>query len=694
MAGGGRGLCRLLVVLSLCLLSTNFAFGARVLTPVLTDRVPSSVAVWEQALWGLEGWRIAALAMVGIGESLLIGYLLANREKRLRAESALRSKEEELWESRARYAGIVESSDDAIISENLDGIILTWNQGAQKIFGYTEEEAVGQPITMIIPAELRDEERGILERVSQGEHLQQYETVRLMKAGKRVIVSLTISPVKDSAGKVVGVSKIARDITQHKRAEEELKRSEDRFSKIFRQGPLAISLTSAIDHRYIDVNETFERFVGFRREELIGRSALEVGIWPDPEERARLAKRLLSEGRLHDFEFEFRKKDGQKRIAHGAAELIDISGEPCVLGLAIDVTERKRAQEALLESEKRFRLMADSAPVLMWLSGPDKLCTDFNQEWLKFTGRPIQEELGEGWVRDVHPDEVQTCLGDYNRAFDAREVLVTEYRLRRWDGQYRWMLDRGIPRFTENGGFAGYIGCCVDITEVKEAKAARAELSGKLIHAQEEERSRIARELHDDINQRLALVANALEELQSSPGRDGSGVPYKKELGDLWQRMNEIASDIQQLSHRLHPAKLHYLGLAAAVRDLCQECGRQNKLRIECVVQDLPQDLEESASLSLFRVVQESLRNVAKHGQAHHVRVELAGESNRVRLRISDDGVGFNTSRVQSHGLGLVSMQERVRLTGGEFLIWSRPSQGTRVEVTIPIAARALRSTA
>jgi PAS domain S-box-containing protein len=652
------------------------------------------VAVWEQALWGLEGWRIAALAMVGIGESLLIGFLLTNREKRLRAESALRSKEEELWESRARYAAIVESSDDAIISKNLDGIILTWNQGAQKVFGYTEEEAVGQPITMIIPAELRDEERGILERVSQGEYLQQYETVRLMKAGKRVIVSLTISPVKDSAGKVVGVSKIARDITQRKRAEEELKRSEERFSKIFRQGPLAISLTSAIDHRYIDVNETFERFVGFRREELIGRSALEVGIWPDPEERARLVKRLLSEGSLHDFEFQFCKKDGQTRIAHGAAELIDISGEPCVLGLAIDVTERQRAQEALLESEKRFRLMADSAPVLMWLSGPDKLCTDFNQEWLKFTGRPIQEELGEGWVRDVHPDEVQTCLGDYNRAFDAREVLVTEYRLRRWDGQYRWMLDRGIPRFTENGGFAGYIGCCVDITEVKEAKAARAALSGKLIHAQEEERSRIARELHDDINQRLALVANGLEELQSGPGQDGSGVPYKKELGDLWQRMNEIASDIQQLSHRLHPAKLHYLGLAAAVRDLCQECGRQNKLRIECVVQDLPQDLEESASLSLFRVVQESLRNVAKHGQAHHVRVELAGESNTVRLRISDDGVGFNTSRVQSHGLGLVSMQERVRLTGGEFLIWSRPSQGTRVEVTIPIAARALRSTA
>lgn len=594
-------------------------------------------------------------------------------------------------EARLKHSAIVQSSDDAILSMDLNGMILSWNLGAERMFGFTEREAMGMPIATIVPSELRDEAKMILRRVQAGERIEHYETVRVAKEGRRIDVSLTISPMRDSMGRIIGASKIARDITQRRQAEEALKKSEEMFSKAFRQGPMAIALTSAETHRYIDVNETYERFTGYRRDELIGRSVLEVGIWVEPGETANLAQPLQAEGQLRNVEFPFRTKDGHLRVARGSAEPIEVGGERCVLVVTEDITDSKRAEQALLESEGRFRLMADSAPVLMWLSGPDKLCTDFNQGWLTFTGRTLEQELGTGWTHGVHPDDLEDCLESFGHAFDRRQSFAIEYRLRCHDGQYRWVLDRGVPRFLENGDFAGYIGCCIDITEEKEAKAARAEFGSKLIQAQEEERTRIARELHDDINQRLALLANGLQELVRGTQHRESG--RTKELRQLWQLTSDVANDIQDLSHQLHPSKLHYLGLAAAVRGLCQEFSRQHKIEVDCVVRDLPLDLEESISLSLFRTIQESLRNIAKHSHAHHAKVELARQSSVIRLRVSDDGVGFNPDNDSNrHGLGLVSMRERLRSAGGELLIWSRPSLGTQVEGTVPITSKRARS--
>ena len=589
-------------------------------------------------------------------------------------------------EARLKHAAIVESSDDAIVSKNLDGIITSWNAGAQRIFGFNEAEAVGQSISIIIPPELHDEESTILKKIRSGEQIEHYETARINKQGERIFVSLTISPVKDLTGRIIGASKIARDITERKRAAEQLKKSEEMFAKAFRRGPMAITLTDAKSHRYIDVNETFEHMTGFTREELIGHNALERGIWVDPSERVGLGKKLFAEGCIRDVEIQFLTKDGHQGVAQTSGELIDLDGELCMMLVAIDITERKQAEQKLQESERRFRLMSDSAPVLMWLSGPDKLCTDFNKEWLDFTGRPIAQELGEGWTGDIYPDDLESCLLTYKRAFDARQTFTMEYRLRRHDGRYRWVLDRGVPRFLESGEFAGYIGCCIDITDQKEAKAAQAELSGRLIQAQEAERARIARDLHDDINQRLALLANGLQELeQHDTERDED--EDQRQLHELWNLTNEIALDIQQLSHRLHPSKLHYLGLPAAVRELCKEFSKAHKIEVECVAQDVPRDLKESASLNLFRTVQESLHNVAKHSSAHHVKVDLSGRSTGILLRVSDDGVGFDVSQKHGQGLGLVSMEERLRSIGGRLTVWSQPSFGTLVEATVPVAA-------
>ena len=280
-------------------------------------------------------------------------------------------------DARLRLAAIVESSNDSIVSIDLDGTITSWNAGAQRIFGWSETEAIGKPMTLLVPPGLEDEEKKILERVEAGERIEHYETLRVTKAGTLVNVSLRVSPVRDVAGRIVGASKIARDIT-----------------------------------------------------------------------------------------------------------------------------EREQAAEVLHESDGRFRHMADTAPVMLWMSGTDKLCTYFNREWLEFTGRPLDAQLGNGWVEGLHPADVDGCLKTYTDAFDRREPFKTEYRFRRHDGEYRWVLGTGAPRFTDDGAFAGYMGSGIDVTKHRLANDVLTGLSHKLMDAHETERRKIAGSC-DDVAQRI-----------------------------------------------------------------------------------------------------------------------------------------------------------------------------------------------
>jgi len=206
--------------------------------------------------------------------------------------------------------------------------------------------------------------------------------------------------------------------------------------------------------------------------------------------------------------------------------------------------------ESVLESERRFRLVANTAPVMIWMSGPDKLCNYFNQPWLDFTGRSLEAELGNGWLEGVHPDDLKDRLDIYTLSFDLRESFKMQYRLRRHDGEYRWVLDIGVPRLSLDGSFAGYIGSCIDITDHKLAEEALASVGRRLIEAHEEERTWIARELHDDINQRIALLSVQLEQWAQHPA--GSEVEVSNHIRNILQALADLGNDIQALSHRLH----------------------------------------------------------------------------------------------------------------------------------------------
>jgi PAS domain S-box-containing protein len=342
---------------------------------------------------------------------------------------------------------------------------------------------------------------------------------------------------------------------------------------------------------------------------------------------------------------------------------------------------------ALRESEERFRLVANSAPVLIWMSGLDKLCTFVNQGWLDFTGRSIEQELGQGWASGVHPDDLERCLGTYSAAFDSRVQFEMEYRLRRFDGKYRWIVDYGVPRFERNRAFLGYIGSCVDITDRKLSEDALLDLSGRLITAHEEERARIARELHDDLSQRMALLQIGLAEFE----QETSGLKSiaRTRLHNIAEMATEVSSDLHNLSHKLHPSKLDSLGLVAAVGGFCREFSKQHALHVQFSHHHADGRFPKDVTLCLFRIVQEALRNVVKHSGAAEARVELSGRGDEIELTVSDFGSGFDTETNKGmDGIGFISMRERVRLVGGHLSIESEPTRGTQIRVRVPLTAK------
>jgi PAS domain S-box-containing protein len=354
------------------------------------------------------------------------------------------------------------------------------------------------------------------------------------------------------------------------------------------------------------------------------------------------------------------------------------------LVLAALAEEQKQTGQSLRESEKRFRLMADTAPVLIWIAEADKLCTYFNQPWLDFTGRSIDLELGNGWSEGVHPEDLPSCMDTYTQAFDRREEFRMEYRLRRHDEEYRWILDIGVPRFNEDQSFIGYIGIGIDVTERKQAEETISSMSRRLIAAQEEERARIARELHDDMGQRLALLANELEQLKHKT--PGLSLEVSSCIGELQKSTSQIAIDIQSLSHELHSSKLKYLGIAAAMKGLCHEFGTQQNVKTDFKSHDVPSALAPDISLCLFRVLQEALRNSVKHSGSRHFTVELWGTPGEIHLSVSDPGSGFDIKAAkESQGLGLISMEERLKLVKGTFSIESQPNLGTRIHARVPL---------
>jgi signal transduction histidine kinase len=240
----------------------------------------------------------------------------------------------------------------------------------------------------------------------------------------------------------------------------------------------------------------------------------------------------------------------------------------------------------------------------------------------------------------------------------------------------------GVPRYSADGSFVGYIGTSVDITERKLAEGVLS--SQKLIEAHEEESRRIARELHDDINQRLAVMNMRLGYVTQGP--PVSAADFKREIGEVSQEIANLAADIQAISHRLHPAKLEILGLEKAAAGFCEELSSRHNLTIDVHFESIPTALPREISLSLYRVLQEALQNVAKHSGSRHAYVSLNAQIDTIDLTVRDSGAGFDPQEAMSgRGLGLTSMKERLKVVGGHLSIHSQPGHGTIVHAVAPL---------
>ena len=314
--------------------------------------------------------------------------------------------------------------------------------------------------------------------------------------------------------------------------------------------------------------------------------------------------------------------------------------------------------------------------------------------WKTMHGFPQQgeDESPEQWARRIHPDDRDRVIGHRDEYLaNRREGFREEYRIRRYDGRWIWVLDRAIVLRNEAGQALRLVGSEKDITERKQAEAllrrheARLEeLTAKLLTAQERERQRLARELHDDFTQRLAVLAVDIGALERSLPSDAS---LRDHLHRLQQTAGQLANDIHNFAYQLHPSLLEHLGLEAAIRDQVDEFRRRTGLAVQYVRRDIPKSLPIDAATCLFRVTQECLQNIYKHAAASEVLVRLLSTPNGAGVCIRDNGKGFSLDQAHgpSSGLGLISMEERIQLMNGTFRIRTQPGKGTEVHAWIPL---------
>ena len=356
-----------------------------------------------------------------------------------------------------------------------------------------------------------------------------------------------------------------------------------------------------------------------------------------------------------------------------------------IVALLIQLRRRRLAETALRESEHRLNLAADAGNLGIWIRSlrGDKLWA--TNKWRELFGFEKSERLDmHCFLQRLHPQDREAVSKTFTKALGGEGSYETEYRVVLPDGQMRWIASRGSVEFDATGKPVLMRGVVLDNTALKVAEEAAHDLSGRMIQAQEEEQMRLARDLHDDLSQSLALLSIELEMF-------GQSKPVERE--QIGERMREfsaqvkrLSSEVHRLSHELHPAKLEQLGLVAALRGFCKEFAVAHELAIEFADRSVPRSVPEDTALCLYRITQEALHNVVKHSGATAARVELRKEDSELRLTIADDGVGFDPKVIRTNGsLGLVSMRERARFVHGRFSIESHVDKGTSIEARVPI---------
>lgn len=481
---------------------------------------------------------------------------------------------------------------------------------------------------------------------------------------------------------------------------------------------LSVTLASIGDAVVTTDDRGVIRFINDRAEHMLGRSLADVRDQPFADTVQLLdsvSRRPVDDPTVEAMakcqEIRFRNtsllvtQNGHERpIEMTAAPIRNDLGKSvgCVLVLR-DISDRLRAEAALLTSERRFRLMADAAPVLIWISGIDKLCTWFNRSWLEYVGRTMDQELGNGWAENVHPEDFDRCLNTYSSAFDARQPFHMEYRMRRHDGDYRWLIDHGIPHYEPDGTFSGYIGSCVDINDLKQVEETLREEDRR----KDEFLALLAHELRNP----LAPLRNGLE-LLGMAGLHGDVADQARGMMERQlQHLIRLVDDLLDVSRitrgkiELRRERLPLDGVVQQAVEMCEPAMRQKYHRLTVTLPDEP-IIVDIDRIRIAQAIGNLLSNAAKFSDPEsEIDLSVGQDGDSAIIRVKDNGIGIppdmldhvfelfrqiDQSLEKSQGglgIGLSIVRRLVELHGGEVAVRSAGrGHGSEFEIRLPLA--------
>jgi two-component system, cell cycle sensor histidine kinase and response regulator CckA len=385
--------------------------------------------------------------------------------------------------SAAHLAAIVESSVDAIVSENLDGQLTSWNRGAERLYGWTADEAIGRHVSFLVPLDKLGARTAIVDQVRAGENVGCLETVRLHKDGHRIDISWTISPMRNAEGQLIGLTKTGQDIRERKRAEQALRASEARYHRLFEAAQDGILIVDVTTRRILDANPFLTKLLGYPYAELVGKELWEIGLFPDREATEAAFRTLQAQGYIRYDDRRLATNDGRRIEVEFVSNIYD-AGEDQVMQCNIrDVSERKQADEALRKSEERYRTLIAATTAIVWDSPASGKFDSLQPAWTAFTGQTLAEHRGWGWLDVVHLDDREKSARAWAAAVTARSDYRMEHRLRRSDGEYRQMSVRAVPITERSGVIREWVGVHTDITEQHRAEEGLRESRERLAAA-------------------------------------------------------------------------------------------------------------------------------------------------------------------------------------------------------------------
>jgi len=451
------------------------------------------------------------------------------------------------------------------------------------------------------------------------------------------------------------------------------------FCDVFNASPIGIAVEN-LEGQPLFVNPALCQMLGFSDQELRSKHCVQFSPPEDAEKDWAFFQQLRA-GSIDRYQLEKRyfRRDGSMVWGRLSISVLN-SSSPLIIAMVEEITDKKAAEEALQAREDLLKIFVKNVPVgvamldrdMRYLQVSDRWCADYSIDRSQVLGRSDYElfsDIPERW-KEMH-----------KRALAGETLRAEEDR---WDrkGSTAWIRWELRPWRAPSGIVGGILIFAEDITHRKQMEEAISSISRKLIESQEQERARIGRELHDDINQRLALLAVELERLQDDPSE------LRTHVQELRKQLIEISNDVQGLSHELHSSKLEYLGALRAMKGWCREFGERQGIQIEFKSFEANISLPREIGLCLFRVLQEALHNAAKYSGVKRIEVEVREDSSEIHLLVSDLGRGFDLeTATQGRGLGLTSMQERVRLINGIIEIQSKPMGGTIVNVRVPLTS-------